>query len=336
MKLLRRINNLTQSFFNEIRLLYFKIILKNNLVIGYKAIIKNTSRINVWGNNGKIIIGDSFSMGFNSELYTWDDQLTIGTKTSLNDNCKIYGNVSIGSNCLFASNIFISSGTHNFSYNPYLPIKQQDKLKSVSKRVVIEDDCWLGFGVVVMPGVYIGKGAIIGSNAVVTNDVFPYTINAGIPNRVIGKRLDFNKSFDVINSLTDEHWPFFYKGCNYEQFDNVSTLKDGIEIIDTTSVFLLSKKNTNQLKIKGISNSNIKLNLSLNNYNLEEVFINKGSFDIDLNLVFQPSNSSAIYETLSKDIRDKFSVIVVESFLDNGSVINKDTWRVLSIGYNEN
>ncbi|MBL0738857.1 acyltransferase [Flavobacterium sp. GN10] len=331
-----KINNLVNFILNKIKLYSFKLSLKSSFIVGNKPQFKNTSRINVWGKEGKIIIGDNFSMGFNSELYSWNDNLIIGRETSLNDNCKIYGEVSIGANCLFASNIFISSGTHNFSYNPYLPIKQQDKLKSISKGVLVEDDCWLGFGVVVMPGVYIGKGAIIGSNSVVTKDVFPYTINGGVPSREIGKRLEFNNSYDEINCNKAEHWPFFYRGCNYNQFNDLNTLEDGIEIIDSTAVFLVSQNLTNKIRIKGVANCKIKLKIFVNKYHFEEVQVNSGYFDFNLSLVFQELYCSNVFNRLSNDIINKFDVIVVETHMYDGEEFNKKIWKVLSIGYNEN
>jgi len=54
--------------------------------------------------------------------------------------------------------------------------------------VVIEDDCDLGVGVVVLPGVRIGKGAQIGAGAVVTQDVPPYCVAVGVPAKVTRER----------------------------------------------------------------------------------------------------------------------------------------------------
>jgi acetyltransferase-like isoleucine patch superfamily enzyme len=57
----------------------------------------------------------------------------------------------------------------------------------VQKEIVIEDDAWIGAGAIILPGVKIGQGAIIGAGAVVTRDVAPYTIVAGVPAREIRK-----------------------------------------------------------------------------------------------------------------------------------------------------
>ena len=54
--------------------------------------------------------------------------------------------------------------------------------------VVIEDDCDLGVGAVVLPGVRIGKGAQIGAGAVVTEDVPPYSVAIGVPAKVTRER----------------------------------------------------------------------------------------------------------------------------------------------------
>jgi acetyltransferase-like isoleucine patch superfamily enzyme len=54
--------------------------------------------------------------------------------------------------------------------------------------VVIEDDCDLGVGAIVLPGVRIGKGSQIGAGAVVVEDVPPYSIAVGVPARVTRER----------------------------------------------------------------------------------------------------------------------------------------------------
>ena len=56
--------------------------------------------------------------------------------------------------------------------------------------IVIEDDVWLGFGVIVLDGVKIGRGAVIGAGAVVTGDIPEGAIAAGVPARVTKMRSD--------------------------------------------------------------------------------------------------------------------------------------------------
>lgn len=78
---------------------------------------------------------------------------------------------------------------------------------------VIGNDVWIGQNAVILPGVHIGDGAIIGANSVVGSDVYPYTIVAGNPARVLRKRFDdelidlmlrfkwWDKSIEEINAL---------------------------------------------------------------------------------------------------------------------------------------
>ncbi len=68
--------------------------------------------------------------------------------------------------------------------------------------IVIGNDVWIGFEAVIMPGVKIGDGAIIGTRAVVTKDVPPYTVVGGVPARPIKKRFPD----EVISSLLEIKW----------------------------------------------------------------------------------------------------------------------------------
>ncbi len=55
-------------------------------------------------------------------------------------------------------------------------------------RLIIEGDCWIGFGAIVLTGVTVGRGAIVGAGSVVTRDVEPYSIVAGNPATRFGAR----------------------------------------------------------------------------------------------------------------------------------------------------
>ena len=68
--------------------------------------------------------------------------------------------------------------------------------------IVIGNDVWIGYEAVIMAGVHIGNGAIIGTRAVVTKDVPPYTIVGGVPARPIRKRFDE----EVIQKLETLKW----------------------------------------------------------------------------------------------------------------------------------
>lgn len=68
--------------------------------------------------------------------------------------------------------------------------------------IVIGNDVWIGYEAIVLSGVTIGDGAIIGTRAVVTKDVPPYTIVGGIPAKLIRKRF----SDEVISKLLELQW----------------------------------------------------------------------------------------------------------------------------------
>ncbi len=68
--------------------------------------------------------------------------------------------------------------------------------------IIIGNDVWIGYEAVIMAGVRIGDGAIVGTRAVVTKDVPPYTIVGGVPARPIRKRFDE----DTIRKLETLQW----------------------------------------------------------------------------------------------------------------------------------
>jgi acetyltransferase-like isoleucine patch superfamily enzyme len=136
----------------------------------------------------------------------------IGAATRIQDSCRIYGDVAIGRGCIFAPNIFVSTGVHTFDAKPHLPILEQERSVPVVERPIrILDDCWFGINVAIMPGVTIGRGCVIGSNAVVTADLPPYSVAGGVPARVIRQRLAFDPPARI-EAKRAEDLPYFYDG----------------------------------------------------------------------------------------------------------------------------
>lgn len=68
--------------------------------------------------------------------------------------------------------------------------------------IVIGNDVWIGYEAVIMPGVTIGDGAVVGTRAVVTKDVLPYTIVGGVPAKPIRRRFDD----ETVKKLEFLHW----------------------------------------------------------------------------------------------------------------------------------
>lgn len=126
---------------------------------------------------------------------------------------------TIGKFCSIAANTRINAldhpieriTSHKISYRPneffrYLGVDDGFRERRRAKRVVIGHDVWIGHGAVVMPGVSIGNGAVIGANAVVTRDVGPYEIVAGMPARRLRMRFDDNVR-GRIEALAWWDWP---------------------------------------------------------------------------------------------------------------------------------
>lgn len=91
--------------------------------------------------------------------------------------------ISIGRNCMIGPYCYITDANHGRATGAL--VKEQ---KMEAMPVVIEDDVWLGAGVIVLPGVRLGRGCVIGAGAVVTGDVPPEAVFAGVPAVRIGSR----------------------------------------------------------------------------------------------------------------------------------------------------
>jgi serine acetyltransferase len=139
-------------------------------------------------------------------------RIDVGAATTIQDGCRVYGDVSIGQRCIFAPNAFVSSGTHVFDAFPHRPIQEQETLAPVTQRPIrIHADCWFGINVVITPGVTVGRGCVVGANSVVTGDLPPYHVAAGNPARVVRKRLEFAPK-SRIEADNEYDAPYFYDG----------------------------------------------------------------------------------------------------------------------------
>ena len=87
-----------------------------------------------------------------------------------------------------------------------LPVEDIPKAWDNKGNIVIGNDVWIGYEAIVMAGVTIGDGAIIGTRAVVTKDVPPYTIVGGVPAKPIRKRFD-NETIKRLLALKWWDWP---------------------------------------------------------------------------------------------------------------------------------
>ena len=105
----------------------------------------------------------------------------IGDHTRIGLHNTIIGPVIIGSHVNLAQGITVTALNHNFEDSK----KRIDEQGVSTSAVVIEDDIWIGANAVVLPGVTIGHHSVVAAGAVVTKDVPPHSLVAGIPAKVI-------------------------------------------------------------------------------------------------------------------------------------------------------
>lgn len=99
------------------------------------------------------------------------------------------GFIEIGSGVMMGPRVSLMAETHKFD-DASRPMKQQGVERSFIR---IEDDVWIGVNATVLSGVTVGRGSIIAAGAVVTKDVAPYSVVAGIPAKVIRMRSESDK-----------------------------------------------------------------------------------------------------------------------------------------------
>ena len=105
----------------------------------------------------------------------------IGNHTRIGLHNTIIGPVTIGSHVNLAQGITITALNHNFDDSE----KRIDQQGISTKEVVLEDDIWVGANAVILSGVTIGKHAVVAAGAIVTKDVPPHSLVAGVPAKVI-------------------------------------------------------------------------------------------------------------------------------------------------------
>jgi len=232
--------------------------------------------------NGVIKLGGGNYIGRNVEIST-TGRVELGRNASIQDRCIILGDVDIGAYCVFATNVYVSSGRHYFNHIPEYYIQDQDKIiqtdpdlkKAHSKKVVIEDDCWIGANVVIMSGLVIGKGCVIGSNSVVTKSIPPYTVAAGSPAKPINQRLDFKPKKDLLYTKVAD-LPYFYKGFFTDKLNiDYTKPKGGIAAL-ANFVICADGSNASKLVLNLKKLTNYPLSI---NYNQQAVLITANEFE---------------------------------------------------------
>ena len=134
----------------------------------------------------KIVIGDDSHISRDVTIRTEKGSIRIGKKVNIGASSFLYGygDIDIGDYCLFANQVELITGKHNYD-DITRPMRFQGRTAS---KIIIGEDVWLGTHAVVIEGASIGKGAIIGAGAVVRGDIPDYAVAVGVPARVVRYR----------------------------------------------------------------------------------------------------------------------------------------------------
>lgn len=117
--------------------------------------------------------------------------VSIGEGTYINSGLTLIDDytVTIGKGCLFGTNVTLCTTGH--------PMDPEERAKGsmYSFPIAIGDGAWLGAGVLVLPGITVGRYAVIGAGSVVTKDIPDYTVAVGNPCRPIRKLNERDKEY---------------------------------------------------------------------------------------------------------------------------------------------
>lgn len=115
-----------------------------------------------------------------------NSKIEIADRVTINDGCYITSlfYITIGKGTSIGEYTSIRDYNHKFD-EVGVPIKDQDYFGA---PIEIGEDVWIGRGCIILPGITIGSGAVIGANSVVTKDVPPFSVAAGVPAKIIKVR----------------------------------------------------------------------------------------------------------------------------------------------------
>lgn len=134
-----------------------------------------------------IEFGDNVYIGHDTIIKGYyNTKLIIGSNTWIGQNCFIHGagGVTIGASVGIGPHVKIHAAKHKeLGIDTPILFSELDFLS-----ITIEDNCNIGIGAVILPGVNIGRGSKIGANAVVNKNIEQYSVAVGIPAKVIKKR----------------------------------------------------------------------------------------------------------------------------------------------------
>jgi len=161
------------------------------IAAGPNLILEDHVHINALSENG-ICFGTNVTVGKGAIIVCTGVIANKGVGLEIGDYSAIgaqsfigaQGGIRIGSDVIMGPGVKIFSENHNYDRRE-VPMRIQGEFR---KKVVIEDDCWIGSGVTILGGVIVGTGTVIAAGAVVTKSIPPFSIVAGVPAKVLKNR----------------------------------------------------------------------------------------------------------------------------------------------------
>ena len=120
------------------------------------------------GHDGSVHIGEGTHVQPRCQFSAYRGHIRIGARVEVAPNCAFY--------------------PYNHGMDASIGMQQQPTCTRAG--IEVGDEAWLGFGVIVLDGVRIGRGAVVAAGAVVNSDIPEFAIAAGVPAKVVGSRLD--------------------------------------------------------------------------------------------------------------------------------------------------
>ena len=161
--------------------------------VGYAVIIEDHVTLDALSQKG-ITLGDNVTIAKHTTIQCTGVIRHLGIGLTIGDNSAIgaysflgaQGGITIGENVIMGPRVGLHAENHLYD-DPTIPIRLQGERR---QGIVIEDNCWIGASSIILDGVQIGYGSVIAAGSVVTKNVAPYSVMAGVPARLIRIRIE--------------------------------------------------------------------------------------------------------------------------------------------------
>jgi acetyltransferase-like isoleucine patch superfamily enzyme len=168
-----------------LRLLWLKLRFRGRLQTDGMAFIGPGVTLEI-GRGARIVLGRWSWIGHGTKLRAHEGEILIGAKSVLGQECTIsaFQHVSIGRECIVADRVMLIDFDHGM-VEVERPIREQGIYK---RDVHVGHNVWIGYGACILRGVTVGDNAVLGTSAVITQDVRPNAVMGGVPARLIRMR----------------------------------------------------------------------------------------------------------------------------------------------------